>query len=190
MRARIIGVLTLALLGAAASGPASSQSTAPTPAPSTPTPSTPGPNPGDAAKDAVTNPSRPPAEIAPGSGGAGTPAGGTPAPATPAPATPTRPDGRQGSMGSDKSDRLGLPSPVVAAAAQDEMAPRSGMSNSEMRDLLEAARATAKATREAVDYGRVVPDILTQVLAKLDKIENKLDKVENAVKAQTSGRRR
>jgi hypothetical protein len=29
----------------------------------------------------------------------------------------------------------------------------------------------------------VVPDILTQILIKLDKIENKLDKVENAVKA-------
>ncbi len=48
-----------------------------------------------------------------------------------------------------------------------------------MREMLEAARATAKATRETVEYGRVVPDILTQILAKLDKLENKLDKIEN-----------
>jgi hypothetical protein len=41
-----------------------------------------------------------------------------------------------------------------------------------MRELLEAARATAKASRESVDHGRVVPDILQQILAKLDKIEN------------------
>jgi hypothetical protein len=58
-----------------------------------------------------------------------------------------------------------------------------------MRDLLEAAQATAKATRESVEYGRVVPDILQQVLAKLDKIEDKLDKVEMAVKGQARSRR-
>jgi tetrahydromethanopterin S-methyltransferase subunit G len=39
-----------------------------------------------------------------------------------------------------------------------------------------------------VDYVRVTPDILHQILAKLDKLEDKLDKVENAVKAQ-QGRR-
>ena len=50
----------------------------------------------------------------------------------------------------------------------------------DMRPLLEAI---AKATREGVDYQRVTPDLLSQILAKLDKIENKLDKVENAVKA-------
>jgi hypothetical protein len=53
----------------------------------------------------------------------------------------------------------------------------------EMRPLLEAI---AKATREGVDYQRVTPDLLTQILAKLDKIETKLDKVENAIKG--SGR--
>jgi hypothetical protein len=50
----------------------------------------------------------------------------------------------------------------------------------DLRELLEAARETAKATREGVDYGRVVPDLLTQILTKLDKIENKLDKIESA----------
>jgi hypothetical protein len=37
-----------------------------------------------------------------------------------------------------------------------------------------------------------MPDLLTQILAKLDKIEDKLDRVENAVKAQgrpASGRK-
>ncbi len=48
--------------------------------------------------------------------------------------------------------------------------------------MLDAAKATAKATRENVDYARVTPDILFQILAKLDKIEDKLDKVETAVK--------
>jgi hypothetical protein len=46
--------------------------------------------------------------------------------------------------------------------------------------LLEAARETAKATREGVDYGRVVPDLLVQLLTKLDKIENKLDRIEGS----------
>lgn len=54
--------------------------------------------------------------------------------------------------------------------------------DAETRELLEAARATAKAARENVDYARVVPDILTQILAKLDKIEDKLGKVEDAIK--------
>jgi hypothetical protein len=62
------------------------------------------------------------------------------------------------------------------------------MSGSDMREFLALARQTANATREAVDYGRVVPDILTQILTKLDKLEDKLDKVEEAVKA--AGRRR
>ena len=55
-------------------------------------------------------------------------------------------------------------------------------SSQETRELLEAAKATAKATRESLDYVRVTPDILHQILAKLDKLENKLDKVENAIK--------
>jgi hypothetical protein len=67
------------------------------------------------------------------------------------------------------------------APTQDQ--PPASASGAETKELLEAARATAKAARENVDYARVVPDILTQILAKLDKIEDKLDKVENAVKA-------
>jgi hypothetical protein len=56
------------------------------------------------------------------------------------------------------------------------------ISSAEIRELLDAAKATAKATRDNVDYARTVPDILFQILTKLDKIEDKLDKVENAVK--------
>jgi hypothetical protein len=56
--------------------------------------------------------------------------------------------------------------------------------------LIDAAKATAKATQESLDYARVTPDILHQILAKLDKLEGKLDKVENAVKAQQPRRGR
>ena len=49
----------------------------------------------------------------------------------------------------------------------------------EVRELVQAAKATAKAAREGADAASVVPDILTQVLAKLDKLENKLDKIED-----------
>ena len=55
-------------------------------------------------------------------------------------------------------------------------------SRAEMRQLIEAMQATAKASRENVDYARVVPDLLYQILAKLDKIETKLDKVETTLK--------
>jgi hypothetical protein len=58
----------------------------------------------------------------------------------------------------------------------------AGLSAAETRELLEAAKATAKAARENVDYARSVPDILFQILTKLDKIEGKLDKIENAIK--------
>ena len=67
---------------------------------------------------------------------------------------------------------------IGPAQAQQGSAP----SEAETRELLEAARATAKAARENVDYARVVPDILTQILTKLDKIEDKLGKVEDAIK--------
>ncbi|HEX2554048.1 MAG TPA: hypothetical protein VHL98_10115 [Microvirga sp.] len=76
------------------------------------------------------------------------------------------------------------------AAAQAPAAPGAGLSEAETRELLEAAKATAKATRESVEYARVTPDILHQILAKLDKLEDKLDKVENAVKAQQRSRGR
>ena len=59
----------------------------------------------------------------------------------------------------------------------------------DMRELVDAARATAKATREAVDYARVTPDLLTQILAKLDKLEDKLDRIDGAVRAQGAKRR-
>jgi hypothetical protein len=62
-------------------------------------------------------------------------------------------------------------------------------SSEETRELLEAAKATAKATRDSLDYVRVTPDLLYQILAKLDKIENKLDKVENAIKDGNARRR-
>jgi hypothetical protein len=80
---------------------------------------------------------------------------------------------------------------VVATLASPALAQTEpGPSSAEMRELLEAAKATAKATRENVDYARVTPDLLYQILAKLDKIEDKLDKVENAVKRDTAARAR
>ena len=64
------------------------------------------------------------------------------------------------------------------AAAQTAPA----LSEADTRELIDAAKATAKATRETVDYVRVTPDLLYQILAKLDKVEGKLDKIENAIK--------
>jgi hypothetical protein len=86
---------------------------------------------------------------------------------------------------------LGL---AVQVNAQPNPAPAgegAPVTRAEIRELIEAAQATAKASRENVDYSRVVPDLLYQILAKLDKIEDKLDKVENAVKSgRTSQTRR
>jgi hypothetical protein len=76
----------------------------------------------------------------------------------------------------------GLAGPVQAQTG-------ATLSDAELRELVEAAKATAKATREGVDHARVTPDILTQILAKLDKIEDKLDKVENAIKRENAPRR-
>ena len=81
---------------------------------------------------------------------------------------------------------LSAASPAGAQTATGGPVP----SEAQMRELLDAAKATAKATRENVDYARVTPDLLFQILAKLDKIEDKLDKVENAVKAQQRSRSR
>ena len=78
---------------------------------------------------------------------------------------------------------LALASPAAATAAPTP-------SQAEIRELIDAAKATAKATQESVEYARVTPDILHQILAKLDKLEGKLDKVENAVKAQQGRRAR
>lgn len=71
---------------------------------------------------------------------------------------------------------------AVPRAAQTSPA----LSEAEIRELITAAKATS----EAVDYARVTPDILTQILAKLDKLDNKLDRVENAVEAQQGRRAR
>ena len=86
----------------------------------------------------------------------------------------------------------GLPLVALAflslpAAAHAQAGPPP--SSQETRELLEAAKATAKATRESLDYVRVTPDILHQILVKLDKIEDKLDKVENAIKDGNPRRR-
>ena len=69
---------------------------------------------------------------------------------------------------------------ALAAPAQAQTSPPP--SSEETRELIEAAKATAKATRESLDYVRVTPDLLYQILAKLDKVEAKLDKIENAIK--------
>jgi hypothetical protein len=83
---------------------------------------------------------------------------------------------------------VGVVLAALAAGPGQAQAP-AAMSEADVRELLDAARATAKATREGVDHSRVVPDILTQILTKLDKIEDKLDKVENAVKGLGEARR-
>ena len=186
MRAALIGLICLSATGAAL-------------AQSAPTPATPGPNPGQSATDAITSPSKPPAEVSTEKVGP-SPAPGTPAPAsgsgnTPGPSPDTkRPDGRQGRMdgpvpmGQGSTTQVQYTAPR-AAAAQAEMAPTGMTPGSEMRELVEAARATAKATREGVDYVRVVPDILTQILAKLDKIEDKLDRIDTSTKTASARRR-
>ena len=127
--------------------------------PAVPTPATPGPNPGATATERILNPTRP-GNIEPATPGTSTPSPAETPPATRSPASP--------------STTSPAPGPTASG---------------DMRELLEAARATAKSTREAVEYGRVVPDILTQILTKLDKLEDKLDKVENAVKAGQRARR-
>ena len=63
---------------------------------------------------------------------------------------------------------------ISQARAQTNSVPANDValgSRAEMRELVEAMQATAKASRENVDYARVVPDLLYQILAKLDKIE-------------------
>ena len=78
-----------------------------------------------------------------------------------------------------------------AAGAQDTAVdPGRPLSPAEVRELLDAAKATAKDARENVDYNRVVPDLLFQILTKLDKLENKLDKIENALKRDQAARAR
>jgi hypothetical protein len=71
---------------------------------------------------------------------------------------------------------------VGAAQAQGTGA----LTREDVQALRAAAEATAKSTRETVDYVRVTPDILHQILAKLDKIETKLDKLENLQRSASS----
>jgi hypothetical protein len=82
---------------------------------------------------------------------------------------------------------MGIVLAGLAGPAQAQQAPASP--EADTRELLEAARATAKATRENVDYARVTPDLLTQILAKLDKIEDKLGRLEDAVRRDNAPRR-
>ncbi len=181
MRAALTGLICLCASGAALAQGA-------------PTPATPGPTPGQSATDAITSPSKPPAEVSTEKVGP-SPASGTPVPSsgsgnTPGPSPDTkRPDGRQGMMDVPATTGQVQYTAPRAAAAQAEMAPTGTTPGSEMRELVEAARATAKATREGVDYGRVVPDILTQILAKLDKIEDKLDRIDSGTKTASARRR-
>jgi hypothetical protein len=78
--------------------------------------------------------------------------------------------------------RLSLAALAVLTLAASAAAQPAPPSSAETRELLEAAKATAKATRDSLDYVRVTPDLLYQILAKLDKVEGKLDKIENAIK--------
>jgi hypothetical protein len=73
----------------------------------------------------------------------------------------------------------------VAEVPNQAAEPAIQLSRAELQELLDAARETAKATREGVDYSRVVPDLLVQLLTKLDKIENKLDRIEGSRPAGT-----
>ncbi len=79
---------------------------------------------------------------------------------------------------------------VLALAAPAEAQTSPPTPTQESRELLEAARATAKATQDSLTYVRVTPDLLYQILAKLDKLEGKLDKIENAIKDGNTGRAR
>ena len=73
---------------------------------------------------------------------------------------------------------------TLAGSATAQTAP--ALSQADTRELIEGA----KATRETVTYVSVTPDLLHQILTKLDKLEGKLDKVENALKVQQGKRGR
>jgi hypothetical protein len=80
---------------------------------------------------------------------------------------------------------IGLIALSTVAVAQPSSPPAGeglAASRAEMQELLQAAKETAKASRENVDYSRTVPDILFQILTKLDKVEDKLDRIETQLK--------
>lgn len=160
---RVFSRTQIAVVGLAACLAAGPAALAQTPSPAVPTPATPGPNPGQSATDAVTSPAKPPAEFAPSTG--------TQAPASGAPAVSPN-----------------VPSPTVPApgaippAGRVQYTPPPAGGTGDLREVVDLMRVAATSARESVDYQRVVPDILTQILAKLDKIEDKLDKVETAAK--------
>ena len=64
------------------------------------------------------------------------------------------------------------------AVAQTPAPEPPAAAGSELRELIAISREIARTNREGVDYGRVVPDLLTQILAKLDKLEDKLDRID------------
>lgn len=125
------------------------------------------------------------AQGAPTPGTAGSNPGGAAAGAT---TNPTAPPAMIAPSAPPASSAPGTSAPP-APASSGTPAGAGAMSGQDMRELLDAARATAKATRESVDYGRVVPDILQQILAKLDKIEDKVDRIDGDLK-EGRGRRR
>ncbi|QFU16115.1 hypothetical protein [Microvirga thermotolerans] len=79
---------------------------------------------------------------------------------------------------------LAFTAPAAAQSSPPRTDEQAPVTRAEIRELIEAAQATAKASRENVNYSRAVPDLLFQILAKLDKIEDKLDKVETTLKAE------
>lgn len=85
---------------------------------------------------------------------------------------------------------LGLTAQAMAQTNSTPSNETATVTRAEIRELIDAAKATAKASRENVDYARVVPDLLFQILAKLDKLEDKLDKVENAIKENPAAARK
>ncbi len=79
---------------------------------------------------------------------------------------------------------------VTIAGAVQAQGAGEALTREDVQTLKEAAQATAKATRETVDYVRVMPDVLHQILAKLDTIENQLDKLVALQRADAPRQRR
>ncbi|WP_188611704.1 hypothetical protein [Chelatococcus reniformis] len=83
-----------------------------------------------------------------------------------------------------------LAGPAPARAGEPPAAkPAPATSEADSRDLLEAAKATAKSARTTAENIAVVPDLLVQILTKLDKIEDKIARLETAMQAKPPARR-